>query len=104
MKRLLLTLALLLTAACGAPSAPTATPAPAETVNPPISTPSQVTLLLSDPFTEQDVKVTFDLPEGWQITAGLEQHAHRRHPDSQTAWRRQPCACRIGQCARRHGS
>jgi hypothetical protein len=71
MKRLLLTLALLLTAACGAPSAPTATPAPAETVNPPISTPSQVTLLLSDPFTEQDVKVTFDLPEGWQITAGL---------------------------------
>ena len=71
MKRLLLTLTLLLTAACGAPSAPTATPAPAETVNPPISTPSQVTLLLSDPFTEQDVKVTFDLPEGWQITAGL---------------------------------
>jgi hypothetical protein len=71
MKRLLLTLALLLTAACGAPSEPTATPAPAETVNPPISTPSQVTLLLSDPFTEQDVKVTFDLPEGWQITAGL---------------------------------
>jgi hypothetical protein len=27
--------------------------------------------LLSDPFTDQDVSVIFELPEGWEITAGL---------------------------------
>ncbi len=69
MKRLFLISLLLLTAACGAAETP---PAPTEAVpNPPISTPSQVTLLLSDPFTDENVSMTFDLPENWPITAGL---------------------------------
>ncbi|MFQ3536268.1 MAG: hypothetical protein SNJ58_10360 [Aggregatilineales bacterium] len=68
MKRLFLISLLLLTAACGAAE----TPIPIEAVpNPPISTPSQVTLLLSDPFTDENVSMTFDLPENWPITAGL---------------------------------
>lgn len=69
MKRLLLVCVLLFTAACGAPETPTPTVAP--TPNLPASTPNQVTLLLSDPFTDQDVSVIFDVPTGWEITAGL---------------------------------
>ncbi|PJF36500.1 MAG: hypothetical protein CUN49_05110 [Candidatus Thermofonsia Clade 1 bacterium] len=69
MKQLILTCVLLLAAACSAPSTPTPT---VEVIpNPPISTPSQVTLSLSDPFTDEVVNVIFELPENWPITAGL---------------------------------
>lgn len=72
---LCLLLIIALTAACGSPQ-PAETPVPVmtlENVTPSllVSTPDQVLLQLSDPATDLTVAVSFDLPEGWEITAGL---------------------------------
>ncbi len=76
---LLLLLIATLTAACSSaqPTAlPTETPIPAvdlenATLSPLVSTPDQAVLQLSDPATDLAVAVSFDLPEGWEITGGL---------------------------------
>ena len=69
---LCLLLIIALTAACGSPQ-PAETPVPVmtlENVTPSllVSTPDQVLLQLSDPATDLTVAVSFDLPEGWEIT------------------------------------
>ncbi len=78
-RTLLLLLIIGLTAACGSPqptALPTQTPVPAidldsATPSPLVSTPDQMVLQLSDPATDLAVAVSFDLPEGWEITGGL---------------------------------